>query len=104
MAKEDVGWIQEWTPVFPGKAGQRTWLLMGNQSPAGGPGWEGCGPVAGLCRVWYVWGSSHWTKLHMSVASPGHTVTWRAAFSLCHDRYAFGGPCKWLRIYPPTPS
>lgn len=48
MAKEGVGWIQECTPVIPGKAGQRTLLLMGSKSPAVGPGWGGCGLLAGL--------------------------------------------------------
>lgn len=34
VAKEDVGWIEDRTPVFPGNAGQRTWLLRGSESSA----------------------------------------------------------------------
>ena len=58
---------------------------VGNESPAGGLGWGGCGLVAGLVgllkmaildQVTYVCG---FPRTHSMVA-------WRAAFSLCHGR------------------
>lgn len=71
MAKEGAGWSQEWTPVFPSKVGQRTWLLMGSKSPAGGCVWGSYGLLVGF------WGGrSYWIKLHMSLASLGHTARW----------------------------
>lgn len=79
MAKEGVGWIEEWTPAFPSKVGQRTWRLVGSKSPAGRPGWGSCGLLAGLCGGF---GRITLIKLHMSVASRGHIAWWPGGWHL----------------------